>query len=81
MPEKSRELANLARVGKLATEPGTPGEIKGLLTSGSERLVDARNESLALSSRFDLCLSLQGRAQNKKLENEPNPKNEHHTIN
>ena len=34
-----------------------------------------------LSSRFDLCLSLQGRAQNKKLENEPNPKNEHHTIN
>lgn len=55
MPEKFKELANLAHIGKLATEPGTPGEIKGLLTSGSERLADARNESLALSSRFDLA--------------------------
>lgn len=55
MPEKSKDLANLARIGKLAAEPGTPGEIKGLLTSGSERLADARNESLALSSRFDLA--------------------------
>ena len=41
MPEKSKELANLARIGKLAVEPGTPGEIKGLLTSGGERLADA----------------------------------------
>lgn len=55
MPEKSKELANLARIGKLAVESGTPGEIKGLLTSGSERLADARNEGLALSSRFDLA--------------------------
>ncbi len=55
MPEKSKELANLARVGKLAIESGTHGEIKGLLTSGSERLADARNEGLALSSRFDLA--------------------------
>ena len=55
MPEKSKELANLARIGKLAAEPGTPGEIKGLLTSGSERLADARNKGLALSSRFDLA--------------------------
>ena len=55
MVEKSKELANLARIGKLAIEPGTPGEIKGLLTSGSERLADARNEGLALSSRFDLA--------------------------
>ena len=55
MAEVSRELANLARIGKLAVEPGTPGEIKGLLTSGSERLADARNEGLALSSRFDLA--------------------------
>jgi hypothetical protein len=31
------------------------GEIKGLLNSGSERLADARNESLAVSSRFDLA--------------------------
>lgn len=55
MPEKPKELANLARIGKLAEEPGTPSEIKGLLTSGSERLADARNEGLALSSRFDLA--------------------------
>ena len=55
MPEKSKELANLARIGKLAIESGAPGEIKGLLTSGNERLTDARNEGLALSSRFDLA--------------------------
>lgn len=55
MRERSRELANLARISKLAAEPGTPGEIKGLLTSGSERLTDARKKGLALSSRFDLA--------------------------
>lgn len=55
MAEISKELANLARIGKLAVEPGTPGEINGLLTSGSERLTDARNGGLALSSRFDLA--------------------------
>ena len=55
MAETSKELANLARNGKLAVEPGDPGEIEGLLISGSERLADARNESLALSSRFDLA--------------------------
>ncbi|MHB8623615.1 MAG: hypothetical protein ACYC9J_12585 [Sulfuricaulis sp.] len=55
MAEKSKELANLARIGKLAVESGTRGEIKGLLTTGIERLADARNESLALSSRFDLA--------------------------
>lgn len=55
MTEKSKELANLARIGKLKQEPGTPGEIKGLLTSGTERLADAQNGSLALSSRFDLA--------------------------
>ena len=55
MVEKSQELSNLARIRKLAVEPGTPSEIKGLLTSGSERLADARNETLALSSRFDLA--------------------------
>ena len=55
MAEKSKELANLTRIGKLAVELGTRGEIKGLLTSGMERLADARNESLALSSRFDLA--------------------------
>ena len=55
MAEISRELANLERIGKLAPEPGTRGEIAGLLTSGAERLADARNEGLALSSRFDLA--------------------------
>ncbi len=55
MTEVPKELVNLARIGKLAIEPGTPGEISGLLTSGSERLTDARNVGLALSSRFDLA--------------------------
>jgi hypothetical protein len=55
LSEKPKELANLARIGKLKEEPSTPSEIKGLLTSGVERLADARNESLALSSRFDLA--------------------------
>ena len=53
MAEISKELANLERIGKLAPEPGTRGEIAGLLISGAERLADARNEGLALSSRFD----------------------------
>ena len=55
MADKSKELANLARIGKLVAEPGTTREIKGLLASGSARLTDARNESLALMSRFDLA--------------------------
>lgn len=55
MREKSAGLANLARIGKLAAERGTAGEIEGLLTSGGERLADARNDGLALSSRFDLA--------------------------
>jgi len=55
LAEKSKELANLARIGKLTVEAGPAGEISGLLTSGSERLADARNEGLALSSRFDLA--------------------------
>ena len=55
MPEKSKGLANLARIGDLAIEPGAPGEINGMLVSGRERLADDRNEGLALSSRFDLA--------------------------
>ena len=55
MADKSKELSNLARIGKLAVEPGTTGEIKGLMISGSEQLADARNEGLALSSRFYLA--------------------------
>lgn len=55
MAEISKELVNLERVGKLTPESGTRGEIAGPLTSGAERLADARNEGLALSSRFDLA--------------------------
>ncbi len=55
MADKPNELANLARIGKLAVEPGTAGEINGLLTFGSEQLVDSHNEGLALSSRFYLA--------------------------
>jgi hypothetical protein len=55
LAEKSKELENLARIGKLAVESVIRGEISDLLTSGSERLTDARNETLALSSRFDLA--------------------------
>lgn len=55
MAETPKELENLARIGKLLPEAGTRGEIAGLLTSGTERLADARNTGLALSSRFDLA--------------------------
>lgn len=55
MADPADGLANLARIGKLAAEPGTAAEIAGLLASGKERLNDARNEGLALSSRFDLA--------------------------
>ncbi len=55
MSDPADGLANLARIGKLAAEPGTAAEIAGLLASGKERLNDARNEGLALSSRFDLA--------------------------
>lgn len=55
MAETAAELANLARIGKLAAESGAATEIAGLLRSGRERLRDARNEELALSSRFDLA--------------------------
>jgi hypothetical protein len=55
LAEKSKELENLARIGKLTVEPGAPGEINSLLASGGEQLADARNEGLALSSRFYLA--------------------------
>jgi hypothetical protein len=55
LAEIPKELANLERIGKLAPESGTRGEIAGLLGSGAERLADARNGGLALSSRFDLA--------------------------
>jgi hypothetical protein len=49
-------LENLAGTGKpLAAEPVDAAEFAGLLHSGKARLVDARNASLALESRFDLA--------------------------
>ncbi|UJJ60047.1 MULTISPECIES: hypothetical protein [Rhodanobacter] len=49
-------LENLAGTGKpLVEEPMDSAEFEGLLRSGRARLVDARNASLALESRFDLA--------------------------
>ncbi|MBW4049128.1 MAG: hypothetical protein HIU89_14725 [Proteobacteria bacterium] len=49
-------LENLAGTGKpLVEEPMDPAEFEGLLRSGRARLVDARNATLALESRFDLA--------------------------
>lgn len=39
--------------GSLQPEPANAPEISGLIQSGAARLNDARNESLALASRFD----------------------------
>lgn len=49
-------LENLAAPnGALAVEPPDEKEIAGLLKSGNARLRDARNDALALESRFDLA--------------------------
>ncbi|HWU76564.1 MAG TPA: hypothetical protein VN043_08665 [Rhodanobacter sp.] len=49
-------LENLAGTGRpLVQEPMDSAEFEGLLRSGRARLVDARNASLALESRFDLA--------------------------
>ena len=50
-----QELDNLVKIGTLKAEPGTLAEFSGLLGSGRKRLADARNESLADESRFDLA--------------------------
>ncbi len=49
-------LDNLSGAGKpLQQEPFDANEFAGLLRSGIARLKDARNETLALESRFDLA--------------------------
>ncbi len=48
-------LDNLVRVGGPKTEVATPGEVDGLIRSGTARLADAKNSSLSLESRFDLA--------------------------
>jgi hypothetical protein len=51
----SDNLANLAKIGKLKAEAFSETEFKGLVASASNRLADARNESLSPESRFDLA--------------------------
>lgn len=51
----SKQLDNLVRSGDLKTQRPSRSEIDGLIRSGEERLADAENESLALTSRFDLA--------------------------
>ena len=49
-------LDNLCGAGKpLKAEALDANEIEGLLRTGKARLLDARNKSLALESRFDLA--------------------------
>ena len=51
----SGNLENLVKIGKLKVEPFSETEFKGLVTSASKRLADARNEALSAESRFDLA--------------------------
>jgi len=50
-------LEKLADTGQLKKEPMDQAEFEGLVRSGRARLKDARQESLALESRFDLTYS------------------------
>lgn len=50
-----QELENLVKIGQLKVEPATRAEFDGMLNSAKKRLADARNESLASESRFDLA--------------------------
>lgn len=49
------QLDNLARIGRLKSEPAADAEIAGLIRSGVLRLNDAEREDLSLESRFDLA--------------------------
>ena len=51
----SAQLDNLARIGKLKTEPMARSEFDGLVRSGKLRLKDATNKTLQPESRFDLA--------------------------
>jgi hypothetical protein len=48
-------LDNLVGINQLKSEPGTQAEFDGLVSSGRNRLADARNEDLTAESRFDLA--------------------------
>lgn len=51
----TQELENLRKIGRLKAEPATRAEFDGLVQSARRRLGDARIESLADESRFDLA--------------------------
>jgi hypothetical protein len=51
----SKQLANLARIGKLKIERPAKAEVDGLVRSGSIRLKDATNDSISRDSKFDLA--------------------------
>ena len=50
-----RQLDNLVRIGQLKTEQASVEEIRGLVRSGTRRLIDATHEGLSIESRFDLA--------------------------
>lgn len=49
------ELENLVAIGKLKRDESSAQEIAALLKSGTARLVDAGNASIAMKSRIDLA--------------------------
>ena len=51
----SSNLENLAKIGKLKAEPFSETEFKGLVSSASKRLGDARMQALSPESKFDLA--------------------------
>ena len=53
MPPK--QLDNLAKIGKLKSEPPARGEIVGLQRSGKVRLKDSQQKTLSIDSAFDLA--------------------------
>lgn len=48
-------LDNLVRTGQLKAGEASPGEILGLLDSGTARIKDACRPELSIASRFDLA--------------------------
>lgn len=51
----SVNLDNLVKTGQLKLEPKSTYEFCGLLSSGRARLIDAKNLTLSMESRFDLA--------------------------
>lgn len=48
-------MQDLVRMGKLKFSPNLQSEFEQLVRAGRRRLIDARNESLATESRFDIA--------------------------